>query len=124
MITLLRLLLFFVGALLIVTFAVANRDAVVLEFFPLPISPQHVPVYAVFLAGLVIGSLLGAASMWLSSLPMRAEWRRSKRDLQRIENQAKQKRLREEEAAAEKSQRRKERGDSLTDDHVVITGPD
>ena len=124
MLTVLRLMAFFVGAVVIVAFAVANRGDVVIEFFPLPIAAIQIPVYAIFQAGMVIGALLGAVIVWLSSLPVRRELRRIRRQLQRTENQIKQDRLREEEAAAERSRRRsKERTDDADDTAVPLTGP-
>lgn len=124
MLTVLRLLAFFIGAVAIVVFAVANRDEVVIEFFPLPINAIQVPIYAVFQSGIVLGALLGAVIVWLSALPARRELRRTRRQMQLMEAQAKQDRLREEEAATQRSQRRsKERQEDADDTAVPLSGP-
>ena len=123
MLTLLRLLAFFVGAVLVVTFAVANRDPIVIEFFPLPLTPVQIPVYGLFLVALSIGALLGAVSMWLSALPLRADHRRLRRQIQSMESELRQDRLREEEAATQRSQRRKEREDEPDKTALPLGGP-
>ena len=104
-----RLLAYFVGLVLIVAFAVANRHHTVIDFFPLPIEPLEVPIYGLLLAGIALGAVLGGGSAWLATWAMRAEWRRLKQHVRRIEAEELQQRLREEEAAAGRSQRRKER---------------
>ena len=58
MIKLLRVLLALVGVVLIVMLAVDNRGIVELVFWPLPFR-YHMPLYAVFLIGLLAGALLG-----------------------------------------------------------------
>lgn len=109
MATVYRLLAYFIGLVLIVAFAVANRHPTVIEFFPLPIEPIEMPVYGVLIAGLMIGAVLGGGSAWLSNWAMRSEWRRLKQHVRRIEEEERQQRLREEEAAANRTQRRKEK---------------
>lgn len=123
MLTLFRLLAFFAGAVLIVTFAVANRGLLVIEFFPLPFAPVQIPVYALLLAGMIIGALLGALSTWLSAMPMRQDYRKIRRQLQTLETQARQDRLREEEAAAQRSMRRKDREENRDETALPLSGP-
>ena len=60
MIKLLRLLLALFGLVFIVMLAVDNRGIVEIVFWPLPFR-YHMPLYAVFLIGLVAGALLGGA---------------------------------------------------------------
>jgi uncharacterized integral membrane protein len=72
MIKLLRIVVGLVGLIVVVAFAVANRTPVEVSFAPLPIVIE-LPVYGVFLLGLVLGGLLGGSAVWLSSA--RYRWR-------------------------------------------------
>ena len=72
MIKILRILLGLVGLLVVVAFAVANRTPVAVSFAPLPIVIE-LPVYGVFLLGLVLGGLLGGIAVWLGGA--RYRWR-------------------------------------------------
>ena len=60
MIKLVRLLLALVGVIVIVMLAVDNRGIVEVIFWPLPFQ-FRMPLYAVFLAGLVLGPRTGPA---------------------------------------------------------------
>ena len=66
MIKLLTFLLALLGALVIIVLSVDNRDMVDIVFWPLPFSYQ-MPLYAVFLIGLVAGAMLGGTATWLSA---------------------------------------------------------
>jgi uncharacterized integral membrane protein len=86
MIKALRILLGLVGLIVIVAFAIANRTPVEVSFAPLPIVLE-LPVYGVFLLGLVLGSLLGGIAIWLGSAPYRRRARRLRNKVWALENQ-------------------------------------
>ena len=76
---LLRTLLALAALIVIVTFAIANRTPVPVSFAPLP-TLVELPVYGVFLLGLVLGGLIGGVALWLSRIPQRFQaWRMRKR---------------------------------------------
>ena len=75
---LLRTLLALAALIVIVTFAIANRTPVPVSFAPLP-TLVELPVYGVFLLGLVLGGLIGGVALWLSGIPQRFQaWRMRK----------------------------------------------
>jgi lipopolysaccharide assembly protein A len=86
MIKALRVLVGLFGLLVIVAFAIANRAPVEVSFAPLPIVIE-LPVYGVFLLGLVLGGLLGGAAVWLGSARDRRQARRLRRQSSALENQ-------------------------------------
>ena len=86
MIKTLRILLGLVGLILIVAFAIANRTPVEVSFAPLP-SAIELPVYGVFLLGLVLGGLLGGIAIWLGGAPYRRRARRLHNKVWALENQ-------------------------------------
>jgi uncharacterized integral membrane protein len=86
MIKALRILLGLVGLIVIVSFAIANRTPVEVSFAPLPIVIE-LPVYGVFLLGLVLGGLLGGIAVWLGSAPYRRRARRLRNKVGALENQ-------------------------------------
>jgi lipopolysaccharide assembly protein A len=96
----LRTLLALVALLVIVAFAVANRTPVPVSFAPLPILFE-LPVYGVFLLGLVLGGLIGGLALWLSGLPQRFQARRMRRKVSALESQVAVLREREQRARAE-----------------------
>lgn len=75
-----RWLVTFISLSLLLTWCFLNRGKVVFD-----ISPVHdslsVPLFAVILGVSILGFLWGAAIVWLSSAPVRAERRQLKRDL-------------------------------------------
>ena len=71
-------------ALVLVVFAVANREAVTLDFWPLPISLQA-PVYAVALLTLLAGFLIGELVAWINGHHWRREARRMTRRVEDLE---------------------------------------
>lgn len=83
---LLRLLLGLLALLVIIGFAVANRDPVNVGLAPLPGSIE-LPVYGVFLLGLVLGVLIGGFGVWLSGHAKRREAKRMRNRLWALENQ-------------------------------------
>lgn len=86
MIRILRLLLGFVGVLIVGTFAIANRGPIDVSFAPLPVVVE-LPVYGVFLLGLVVGGLIGGAAVWLGESPGRRQARRMRNRVWALENQ-------------------------------------
>lgn len=73
-------------ALLVVLFAVANRQPVALELWPLPWSVA-LPVYLVVLGALALGLVVGAAAVSMSLL---AAGRRAALEKRRAESLARQ----------------------------------
>lgn len=108
MVKLLRSLLAIVGLLVIVTFSVANRDKIDVNFFPLPLPAVELPIFAVFLIGVFIGAILGGLSLWLSESEMRGEWRMLRRKARAEAYRRKQEELAEERVASERSKQRQE----------------
>lgn len=94
-----RTLLALIGLVLVVTFAVANRGAVEVSYWPLPFT-HSVPLYAVLLAGLLIGTALGAVAMWLSAHRRRVAVRKLRDRLSAYEYEAQQRRIAEQRAGS------------------------
>lgn len=101
MLRIVRLLLAVLAAVVIVGFAIANRVPVPVSFAPFPIVIE-LPVYGVFLFGLVIGVLVGGIGAWLGTLRKRREARRLRSKVWALENQLSAVRQREEQAEAER----------------------
>jgi lipopolysaccharide assembly protein A len=83
---LVRLVLGLAGLLVIVGFALANRAPVDVSFAPFPIQVE-LPVYAVFLLGLVLGGLIGGSAAWLGGHRHRRDARRMRNKVWVLENQ-------------------------------------
>jgi lipopolysaccharide assembly protein A len=86
MVRVLRLILAIVALVLIIAFAIANRAPVDVSFAPLPIVIE-LPVYGVFLVGLVFGMVVGALWMLLAGAAKRREARRLRNKTWALENQ-------------------------------------
>ena len=86
MIRALRILLALAALIVIVAFAIANRTPVAVSLAPLPIVTE-LPVYGVFLLGLVVGGLIGGLAVWLSGIPERRQVRRMRNKVWALENQ-------------------------------------
>ena len=86
MIKLLRLLIAIVALLIIIGFAIANRGVVEVGLAPLP-STIELPVYGVFLLGLVVGALAGGISVWVAGHAKRREARKARNRAWALENQ-------------------------------------
>ena len=72
--------------LVVVVFAVANREEVALSFWPLPWS-AGLPIWLIVLGCLLAGFLLGATVAWLSGGPRR---RRARQTAERARELARQ----------------------------------
>ena len=101
---LLSVLLAIVGALVIVVLSVDNRQMADLVFWPLPFSFQ-LPLYAVFLIGLVGGVLWVGRDLALGERPAQGGQRPCSR-VRKTENQEKLNREREEREVLEQARRR------------------
>jgi uncharacterized integral membrane protein len=97
---LVRLVLALAGLIIIVAFAIANRAPVDVSFAPLPIVVE-LPVYGVFLLGLVVGGLLGASAVWLNAFGHRRAARRMRDKVWALENQVTALKKQEQSAQAE-----------------------
>ena len=86
MIKILRIVLGLIGLLVVVTFAVANRAPIAVSLAPLPIVLE-LPVYGVFLLGLVLGGLLGGIALWLGGARYRWRARRLRNQVGALEGQ-------------------------------------
>jgi uncharacterized integral membrane protein len=71
-------------AIVIACFAVSNRTAVDLEFWPLPLA-LSVPLYLVVLVVLLVGVLVGWFGGWAGSWSVRRERRRHARRIEELE---------------------------------------
>ena len=61
-------------AVLVIAFSISNRSLVTLELLPLPFSIEA-PVYAVVLAGAVVGFIFGGGIAWISGSSARSRAR-------------------------------------------------
>ena len=86
MVRIVRLLVGLAALIIIVAFAVANRQPVDISFAPFPISLE-LPLYGAFLFGLVVGVLVGGIGVGLSGLARRREARRLRSKVWALENQ-------------------------------------
>jgi lipopolysaccharide assembly protein A len=86
MVRFLRLSLGVVALIVIMAFAIANRTPVTVGLAPLP-GTIELPVYGVFLLGLVIGVLVGGIGVGLGAIPKRREARRMRNKAWALENQ-------------------------------------
>ena len=92
MVRLVRLLVGFLALLLIAAFAVANRTEVGVSVpfigpIEVPFAGAEVPVYWVFLFGLIVGVLVGAIGVRLTDLNQRRQAKRLRGRVWALENQ-------------------------------------
>lgn len=73
-----------VVALLIILFAVSNRETAVVEVWPLPYQ-LALPLYAVILLTALVGFIAGAVGAWLAGAERRRETRRLRRQVRDLE---------------------------------------
>ncbi|WP_027135738.1 LapA family protein [Geminicoccus roseus] len=98
MVKFLRTILGLIGLLVIVLFAIGNREPIEISLWPTPFMID-LPVYGVFLVAMILGVILGGIASWLGGHQKRAEASRSRRKLALMEEQE-AKRRRDEEASA------------------------
>ncbi|HVA15086.1 MAG TPA: lipopolysaccharide assembly protein LapA domain-containing protein [Stellaceae bacterium] len=82
----LRWVLLGLVALILIVFAVANRNLITLTFWPLPIA-LGAPLYLVVLLTLLAGFLLGELVAWLNGRRWRREARRNARRIEELERE-------------------------------------
>ncbi len=75
-----------VVALVLMLFAVSNREVVTIELWPLPVEGS-MPLYLAILLILLIGILLGAVAAWISAGRWRRETRRLRRRVDALERE-------------------------------------
>ena len=73
-------------ALVLIVFAVANRDTVTLTFWPLPVV-LSASLYLVVLLTLLVGFLLGELVAWMNGHRWRREARRNAHRIEELERQ-------------------------------------
>ncbi|HXC28913.1 MAG TPA: lipopolysaccharide assembly protein LapA domain-containing protein [Stellaceae bacterium] len=73
-------------ALVLILFAVSNREAVLVELWPLPLKLE-LPLYLVVLGMLVIGFFAGQFVTWIGGWRWRREARRSRERIARLERE-------------------------------------
>jgi len=71
-------------ALVLVVFAVSNRDSVTLTLWPLPITVEA-PTYLIVLLTLLAGFLIGELAAWINGHRRRNEMRRMRRRIETLE---------------------------------------
>ena len=101
----LRTLLALVGAIVIVSFAVANRGAVEVSFWPLPFVTS-MALYWVMLGGIVIGVILGGVATWLSGHRRRVAYRTLRSKVTGLEQQERLRKSADEQAAVDRARER------------------
>lgn len=94
MIKTLRIVFLAVVAILLVTFALANRTVVGVQLLPPDLGALigfdwsvTLPVWLIFLAGLLAGLVLGFVWEWLREHRQRAEASRGRREVKRLERE-------------------------------------
>lgn len=83
---LLRLIIGIVALVLVIAFAIANRGVVQVGLAPFPTTIE-LPVYGIFLLGLVIGVLVGGIGVWIGGHAKRREARKARNRAWALENQ-------------------------------------
>jgi uncharacterized integral membrane protein len=78
----LRWVIFLLIAFVVVTFVVQNREVVEVSLWPLPFT-KPAPLFAIIIACVLLGFLLGATSAWLSG----GGARKRARDLARMNDE-------------------------------------
>lgn len=79
-------LIFIPFAVIVVTFAVANRGPIPIDFWPLPFQ-QDVPLYLISLGTLAFGAFFGGILTWMSVAKWRIVAMSRKKDLNFAENE-------------------------------------
>jgi putative membrane protein len=77
---------FLVIAIVLILFAVSNRETVSVGFWPLPFLVD-VPLYLLCFLSLVIGALMGLATAWMAGHGKRRELRARRRRIEALERE-------------------------------------
>ena len=77
---------FLVIAVVLILFAVSNRETVAVEFWPLPFLAD-VPLYLLCFLSLLIGTLIGVAIAWMAGHRTRRELRARRRRIDALERE-------------------------------------
>src|SRR5437762_6833274 len=77
---------FLVTAIVLILFAVSNRETVSVGFWPLPFLVDA-PLYLVCFLSLVIGALMGLATAWMAGHGKRRELRARRRRIEALERE-------------------------------------
>ena len=77
---------FLVTAIVLILFAVSNRDTVSVAFWPLPFLVD-MPLYLLCVLSLVIGTLIGVATAWMAGHGKRRELRSRRRRIEALERE-------------------------------------
>jgi uncharacterized integral membrane protein len=77
---------FLVIAILLILFAVSNRETVSVGFWPLPFLAD-VPLYLLCFLSLLIGALIGSAVTWTAGYRNRREFRARRRRIEALERE-------------------------------------
>jgi lipopolysaccharide assembly protein A len=73
-------------AVILILFAISNREAVSLALWPFPFLVEA-PLYLFFFLSLLAGGLLGASAAWLAGSDNRRELRRRRRRIDALERE-------------------------------------
>jgi uncharacterized integral membrane protein len=76
----------FLGAIVLILFAVSNRETISLSLWPLPFLVD-LPLYLLFFLSLLIGFLVGGCAAWIAGGRDRGELRRRRRRIQALERE-------------------------------------
>jgi putative membrane protein len=74
------------GAIVLILFAVSNREMVALELWPLPFEVS-LPLYLPFFLALLVGFLIGASAAWVGGRGPRRELHRRRRRIEALERE-------------------------------------
>jgi uncharacterized integral membrane protein len=77
---------FLVIAVVLILFAVSNRETVSVEFWPLPFLAD-VPLYLLCFLSLLIGTLIGVATAWIAGHRNRRELGARRRRIEALERE-------------------------------------
>jgi uncharacterized integral membrane protein len=86
------------AALVLILFAVSNRETVSVSFWLLPGAAIEVPLYLVVLGTLIIGFLVGEVVAWVGNWRWRREARRSRERIAVLERELAAERVQRDEA--------------------------
>jgi putative membrane protein len=77
---------FLVVAVLLILFAVSNRERVSVALWPLPLLADT-PLYLLCFLSLLLGALIGSSAAWIAGRPDRRELRARRRRIRALERE-------------------------------------